>query len=92
MATLVKAHLTHFDHATVPSVDLLPDLDFYEKFFDAEMPSRKSGMMAMVNFSIARRKAGRAPIFFLMLGERKLGLFLQDEYPPEPLRLLEGPR
>ena len=94
MATLVKAHLNKFDHATVPSVDLLADLDFYEKFFGAELPDRKAkGMPPMVNFSIARRKSGRASIFFISVGGHTgFGLFLQEEFPPPSLRLLEGPR
>ena len=94
MATLVQAHLQHFDHATVPSIDLLADLDFYETYFGAELPPRKGGgMPPMVNFSIARRKSGRASIFFISVGGHTgFGLFLQDENPPPALRLLEGPR
>ena len=94
MATSVQARLQRFDHATVPSIDLLEHLDFYEMFFGAELPERKAkGMPPMVNFSIARRKSGRASIFFINVGGHTgFGLFLQEEYPPPPLRLLEGPR
>ena len=94
MVTSVQAHLQKFDHATVPSIDLLADLDFYDQFFGAELPDRKAkGMPPMVNFSIARRKSGRASIFFINVGGHTgFGLFLQEEYPPPSLRLLEGPR
>ncbi len=89
MQTTTRSLVSAVDHATVPSIDLLADFAFYKKLFGAEL-SKRNGM---VNFSIARRKAGRAAIFFLDLaGVSGFGLFLQDEYPPPAKRLLEGPR
>jgi extradiol dioxygenase family protein len=78
------------DHATVPSTDLVEDFKFYKKFLGGDF--QKKGP-AIVNLSIARQKQGRAPIFFLEIcGMSGFGLFLQGEYPPEPIRMLEGPR
>ena len=86
----VVSRINSLDHATVPSVDLVQDYNFYKKLLGGDF-QRKGP--AMVNLSIARQKQGRAPIFFLEIcGMSGFGLFLQGEYPPEPARMLEGPR
>lgn len=86
----VVSRINSVDHATVPSIDLVADFNFYRKFLGGDF--QKKGP-SMVNLSIARQQQGRAPIFFLEIsGMGGFGLFLQAEYPPEPLRMLEGPR
>jgi extradiol dioxygenase family protein len=86
----VVSRINSVDHTTVPSIDLVADFNFYRKFMGGDF--QKKGP-SMVNLSIARQKQGRAPIFFLEIsGMGGFGLFLQSEYPPEPLRMLEGPR
>lgn len=86
----VVSRIKSVDHATVPSIDLVADFNFYRKFLGGDF--QKKGP-AMVNLSVARQHQGRAPIFFLAIsGMDGFGLFLQAEYPPEPLRMLEGPR
>lgn len=88
------------DHMTVPSVDIMRDLVFYEKFFGARTTPREPGQPPLrghpppfVNLRTERLKAGRYCNCFIMFpGRGELGLFLQPEFPPQPERLLQGPR
>ena len=103
MATLVndagalsKARMIALDHYTVASVDLVADYLLYQKLLGAKMGNQHpTGFrtLGVVNASIERLAQGRPVIFFLEIcGRTGFGLFLQDHFPAQPQRLLEGPR
>ena len=106
MATIVsskkksKSRVEKLDHATIPSIDLLADLEFYEIFFGADLVPRTPGTRRiraesgpMVNLAVGPQKQIRAPIFFMeMANMQAWGLFFQADYPPKSSRMLEGPR
>ena len=106
MATLVSpaemtaARIKILDHATIPSIDIMKDLEFYEKFLGARAnprnpggPQPKGHPPPFVNLRTERIQAGRhCNCFFEVPGRGELGIFLQPDFPPEPERLLQGPR
>ena len=89
-----------FDHATMPSSDIMADLEFYEKFLGASLMPRTPGEprssnqpAPFVNLKTERIKAGRfCNCFIRFAGGSGFGLFLQPEFPPLPQRLLQGIR
>ena len=89
-----------FDHATMPTIDIMADLEFYEKFLGASLMPRTPGEprsfdhpAPFVNLRTERIKAGRyCNCFTRFAGGSGFGLFLQPEFPPLPQRLLQGIR
>ncbi len=106
MATVIAAkasmapRIMALHHATIPSIDVMADLEFYEKYLGANLMPRTPGEprsfdypAPFVNLKTERIKAGRhCNCFIEFAGISGFGLFLQSEYPPEPERLLQGPR
>ncbi len=98
--TSIAPRIMTLDHATIPSIDIMADLEFYKKYLGANLMPRTPGEprsfdrpAPFVNLKTERIKAGRhCNCFIEFAGISGFGLFLQPDYPPKPERMLQGPR
>ena len=66
-----------FDHFVVPVDDLVIAEKFYEAVFDGRIIKRNG-------LNVSQRKRGAVPHTFIVIGDKRIGVYLQSDDRPKP--------
>src|SRR5438045_4239684 len=65
------------DHFVVPVDDLVAAEEFYARVFDGQITKRNG-------LNVRQRRRGAVPHTFIKIGGKRMGVYLQSDYRPEP--------
>src|SRR5918999_3803405 len=66
-----------FDHFVLPADDLVIAEEFYTRVFDGQIIKRNG-------LNVPQRKRGAVPHTFIIIGGKRIGVYLQSEHRPKP--------
>lgn len=76
--------ISHFDHFVVPVDNLVAAEDFYTDVFGAVVDRGADGLPKRMGLTMAQRNYGMVPHTFLVIADKRIGIYLQSEGRPKP--------